>query len=56
MKVLNFDEVLALVDDEKTREKLENLHAGGFLNGDVYRGPGTKEDVMKRITLYLEDL
>lgn len=56
MKVLVYDEVLAMVDDEPTREKLEALHAEGKFNGNVYRGPGDKEDVMKRLRLYLEDL
>lgn len=54
MKVLVYEEVLAMVDDPVTRGKLERMHAGGLLQGDVYRGPGTKEDVLKRINMYLE--
>lgn len=54
MKVLVFKEVMSLVDDPDTRAKLEALHDAGKLQGNVYRGPGTKEDVLKRINQYLE--
>lgn len=56
MKVLDFAGVLAMITDPETRERLEALHAEGKLTGNVYRGPGTKDDVLKRITLYLEDV
>lgn len=54
MKVLDFAGVLAMVDSPETRERLEALHAEGKLKGNVYRGPGNKEDVMKRLSMYLE--
>jgi len=54
MKTLYYNDVLAMIDDDELREKFVAKKEAGFLNGEVYNGPGDKDDVIKRVTAYLE--
>ena len=54
MKTLYYDDVLAMIDNDELRDKFVAKKEAGFLNGEVYNGPGDKADVIKRVTAYLE--
>ena len=52
---LNYQQVLDMIEDEDDKIKWINWHKSGYLTGAVYNGSGGKDDVNKKVKLYLED-